>query len=398
MTDTITRRRRVGAGVAAGALVTAGLLFAPSAQAATTVTNVREKDIASTAAPYSGWHQGVTDGTYRVINEGLELTGASDVVYGYAVNTATDLGPTYRNVEDLTKLSQSSVTVMSGSAVLEVGVFSSNIAGDQFTTLSPVADDDGEWTSSDVIGAGAGAIAPNTPTPLADIIAAIGPNYRVRGFGLSNTAPVSVVKDITFNDTQYTFGNNAPVARSGSLTTTIDQPIIVDLYSTDIDGNELTYTATVDTGTLSSGPVVHPYTPTGRIFTPAPGFKGTATVTYTVTDNRGGTSTGVFTINVVKHKGAVDIYRVHPSKPSIRSTVSVYATVKTDGKNAAKGSTVYLYVKGKRVATGKVNSVGKVKLKLPKKLPHGKSTIKITQAGSSKLSGGSDSYVVRVRK
>jgi hypothetical protein len=72
MTSTSTRRR-AGAGVAVSALIGSALLFTPSAQAADTITNVRESEIAPTEATYAGWHQGAEGGKYQVGNDGLEL-------------------------------------------------------------------------------------------------------------------------------------------------------------------------------------------------------------------------------------------------------------------------------------------------------------------------------------
>lgn len=393
MTQTSSRLRRAGAGTAIGALVGSALLFAPSAQAADpTITNVREADIATSAASYPGWHQAVVGGERRVINEGLELTKNAEVVRGYTNFTGTDLAETNGNA-DIKTLGASKLSVVSGAAALKVDVFSEEIAtADKLATLTLDAAT-GKWVSNVDIDADnvEKKVTATEPTDADKVIAAIGTKYRVKGFGVAGAAGTNVVKSITFDGTQYTFGNNAPVARNRTYTTKIDQAVAVNLAATDVDGNPLTYTAGVTSGSLSG-------TGETRTFTPAKGFKGAATVNYTVTDERGGTANGAITINVVKLKGSVDIYRVHPKKPSTRSTVYVYASIKTDGKAASKGSTIYLYVKSKRVAVGKVNSVGKVKLKLAKKLPYGKATIKIVQAGSSKLSGGTDSIAVRVRK
>ena len=393
MTSTSTRRR-AGAGVAVSALVGSALLFAPSAQAATTITNVREADIAASGAtPSAGWHQAVTGGKFQVVNAGLALVENSRVIKG--ATDVTNTGLTEDN-GDLEKLGDASITVVDpGKVALQVELYQTVDGQPVLTTLSSAANgtDDIDltdpWTSDKPVGNTADA--PITSGSISDFITKIGA-YKVVGVGVASATGTNVVKDVTFNDAKYTFANNAPVANNRSYSTKIDQAVAVNLAATDVDGNPLTY----DSVTVSSGTVTVAGT-TGT-FTPAKGFKGDATIKYTVNDNRGGTATGTITVKVVKLKGAVNIYRVHPTKPSVRSTVYVYATVKTDGKNASKGSTVYLYAKGKKVATGKVNSVGKIKMKLPNKLPKGKSTLKITQAGSSKLSGGTDSIAVRVRK
>jgi hypothetical protein len=381
----------MGAGVAIGGLVASALLFAPAAQAADTITNVRESEIAANETTYAGWHQGAEGGKYQVVNDGLELTGKSQVIKGYTENSNTDLGNKDKRNADFADLAAARFTTKAGTPTFQAPLFA-DLDGDGpqepvFTTLYTDDVAGGNWFSSQAIG----DIPANTEKPLGDFETAIGESYRIIAFGVANETDKGTVKDITFDGTQYTFGNNAPVAHNRSYKTKIETPVTVNLGATDVDGNALTYNASVNTGSLSG-------TGTTRTFTPAKGFKGTATITYTVDDARGGTATAAITIAVEKSKGAVSIYRVHPTNPSVRSTVYVYATVMVDGKNAKKGTTVYGYAKGKKVVTGKVNSVGKVKLKLPNKLPYGKATLKVTQAGSSKLNGGSDSLAVRVRK
>jgi hypothetical protein len=392
MTLISTRRRATGAGVATGALVASALLFAPSAQAADTITNVREADIAASGAtPSAGWHQAVAGGKYQVVNAGLALIDGSRVIKG--ATDVSDTGLTEDN-GDLQKLGDASVTVVdAGKVSLQVELYQTVDGKPVLTTLSSPANGSDEIDLTDVWSTdqAVGSIAANGTAPLNDFIAQI-PAYKVVGVGVASTSGTNVVKNVAFGGSQYTFGNNAPVAKNRTYSTKIDKAVTVNLASTDVDGNPLTYeNVTVDSGTLSG-------TGETRTFTPAKGFKGTASIKYSVNDQRGGTSSGTITVNVVKLKGAVSIYRVHPTKPSVRSTVYVYATVRTDGKNASKGSTVYVYAKGKRVGVSKVNSVGKVKVKLPNKLPYGKATLKVTQAGSSKLSGGTDSVAVRVRK
>lgn len=405
MTPTSTRRR-ASAGVAVSALVSSALLFAPSAQAADTVTNVRESEIAPTevSTAYAGWHEGTEVspgvwGKYQVVNEGLALIGSSQVIKGYTENSNTDLASTAKRNADFDDLAAARFTVKSGAPSFQAPMFvdtdpSSTSDAPVFTTLYTADAAKDIWQSSRALNTGTGTIPAKTDVSLADLKTAVGENYRVIAFGVNNSVAdaTAVVSDITFDGTKYTFGNNAPIAHNRSYKTKIDRPVTVNLAATDAEGQELTYTVDkVSSGTLTVAG-------TTGTFTPAKGFKGDVVANYTVRDTRGGVAAAVISIKVEKLKGAVNIYRIHPSKPSVRSTVYVYATVKTDGKNASKGSTVYLYAKGKKVATGKVNSSGKVKLKLPKKLPYGKATLKVTQAGSSKLNGGSDSVAVRVRK
>jgi hypothetical protein len=400
MTHLITRRR-AGAGVAIGALVSSTLLLAPTAQAATAISDVRESQIAKDATTYAGWHQGAVNdgkpGQFRVVNEGLELTGRSQVLRGYTDND--DTVTTTKNLDLATQADDLAFTVRSGSASLQLPVFvdldGSGPDKAVFTTLrTPLSTTGGavelndEWESSKAFG----DVAANTPTPLSTIVDELGSTYKVIGVGVYSESGTTVVSDVTVGDTQFVFKNTAPAVKDVTVSTRIETPLTVPLSATDVDGNELTYAVGAPVGGTVSA------TGTTATFTPARGFKGNASFGYTVTDGRGGSSTGTVTVKVTKLAGKVTIYRIHPSRPSVRSTVKVYATVTVDGKQAARGTTVHGYAKGKKVVTGKVNSSGKVRLTLPDKLPAGKATLKVVQAGSSKINGGSSSVAVRVRK
>ncbi|MET1037137.1 MAG: cadherin-like domain-containing protein, partial [Aeromicrobium sp.] len=327
-----------------------------------------------------------------------ELIGDSQVIKGYTENSNTDLVNKDKRNADFSDLEAARFTQKAGgAATFQAPIFidtdgASGTAEPVFTTLYTADASTGIWQSSRAIGSGATAVPAKTDVSLADIKAAVGEDYRVIAFGVNNETGTSIVSDITFDGAKYTFANNAPVARNRSYKTKIDRAVTVNLAATDAEKQPLTYTIdSVTSGTMTVAG-------TAGTFTPDKGFKGDVVAKYTVKDNRGGTASAAITIKVEKLKGAVSIYRTHPTKPSIRSTVYLYATVMTDGRAASKGSTVYGYAKGKKVVTGKVNSSGKVKLKLPNKLPYGKATLKVTQAGSSKLSGGSDTVVVRVKK
>ncbi|MCX7559949.1 Ig-like domain-containing protein [Sulfitobacter sp. F26204] len=111
-----------------------------------------------------------------------------------------------------------------------------------------------------------------------------------------NEAPAEVAVNVTPV-------NDAPVAEDDSDVTELNTPIRVDLLAndSDVDGDELTVTeATVpaEQGTLS-GPV------DGTIlFTPAAGFTGEATISYTIADAEGLTDSAVHTIVVNQEGGA----------------------------------------------------------------------------------------------
>lgn len=405
MTLTITRRRRAGALVATGALAASALLFAPAAQAADALADVRESQIAptETAATYAGWHQGAENpagsgvwGKYKVTTAGLELEGRSQVINGYANNKVADLGNGNPNVA-LSVLSAARFTKVSGDVTFQVPIYSDAITTtEKFATLRSVDPATDVWQSSRAIGSGSNALAANTNFSIAQLTAAIGTSaYKVIAFGVYNDSGTGIVKDLTFNSTKYTFANNAPTTpTSQTVTTKLNTASVLPLPTTDIDGNALTYTATAVVGGTVSGPGA------SLTFTPAANFRGTAVVNYTVTDGRGGSTNGSISIKVEKLKTNVDIYRVKPvsGKISVRNTVSFYAAVTIDGQKAPKGTTIQGYAKSKLVVTGKVNSSGKVKLTLPGKLPYGTSTLKAVKVGSSTLDRSEDSVKVRVTK
>jgi hypothetical protein len=374
MSLTITRRR-AGAGLATGALVTSTLLFAPFAQAATT-TDVRESQIAKSGGSTAGWYQDSATGTNQITDKGLQLNEGSRVLQGNVAASA-----------DLDDLANAKVAG-TGSATIAVVVSDTDISGG-VGRLTP-GGAAGTWKSDKAIG----SIAAGSDITLADLKAALAPGTapKVTAFGVESASGASAVTSFDFDDTTYQFKNNAPTASNGTVKTKVNTAVDITLGANDVDGNELTYKVDSVTGGSVTG------TGATQRFTPAKNFKGNASVAFTVTDGRTGSASAVTTIKVEKQKGKVDIYRIHPTRPSTRSTVYVYAAVSVDGVKAPKGTTVYGYAKSKKVVTGKVNGKGKVKLKLPNKLPKGKSTLKVTQAGSSIRSGGTDSVVVRVRK
>ncbi len=89
--------------------------------------------------------------------------------------------------------------------------------------------------------------------------------------------------------------NDIPVASNDSATTPEDQPVTIPVLAndSDADGNPLTIiSATSPNGTVTINP-------DGTItFTPNPNFNGPATISYTVSDGKGGFATATASINV----------------------------------------------------------------------------------------------------
>lgn len=100
----------------------------------------------------------------------------------------------------------------------------------------------------------------------------------------------------------------------------------------------------------------------------------------------------------VVQRSIVDIYRVNPVSGEIttNNTVSFYAIVTVGGQKARAGTPIVGYAKGTKVADGKVNSQGKVKLVIRGKLPKGNATLKAELAPTATVAGSSDSVKVKV--
>ncbi|QWC15844.1 tandem-95 repeat protein [Cellulomonas dongxiuzhuiae] len=106
----------------------------------------------------------------------------------------------------------------------------------------------------------------------------------------------------TTGTVSVTVANAAPVAVDDAATTATDTPITVDVLANDTDANipgssqELTVTTvTADNGATAG------IGPDGRVtVTPAAGFRGDVTVTYTITDgpDGAGTATGTLVVSV----------------------------------------------------------------------------------------------------
>ncbi|WP_426000361.1 Ig-like domain-containing protein [Caulobacter sp. DWR1-3-2b1] len=90
-------------------------------------------------------------------------------------------------------------------------------------------------------------------------------------------------------------GNTAPTAVANSVSTTRGAPFTIDprANDTDIDGDSLTITAVTQGG---NGAVT--FTASGVTYTPAAGYVGADSFTYTISDGRGGVATGTINVTV----------------------------------------------------------------------------------------------------
>lgn len=202
-----------------------------------------------------------------------------------------------------------------------------------------------------------------------------------------------VINGITVGAVTYTFEakNTAPTAANLTASTKAGKAVSISLPASDADDDALTYTVAAAGGVVSGAGAT-------RTFTPAATFSGKAVVTYVVTDGRGGSATGTVTVSVAKLASKVTITRINPltGKITAKKNVSVYATIRIDGKLAPAGTVVDGYAKGAKAVSGKTNSKGEVKLALGK-LPKGKATLRVTLPGTSTVLKSQDAAVVRVK-
>lgn len=124
----------------------------------------------------------------------------------------------------------------------------------------------------------------------------------VGGSTVTNTAGLTYVghqTSIAFTGSSNTVTtpvpNSAPIANADTPTTTVGTPVTVDVLANDTDANAdaLTITSTTvpahGTDSVVAGEIV---------YTPAAGYTGTDSFSYTISDGHGGTSTATVTVTV----------------------------------------------------------------------------------------------------
>jgi large repetitive protein len=149
-----------------------------------------------------------------------------------------------------------------------------------------------------------------TPAPNFNGVATI--NYIISdGQGGTDTAVVTVVVRPV---------NDPPVATNDTATTAEDTPVTIAVLSNDrdIDGDPLAVTA----ATSPNGAVT--INPDGTItFVPTANFNGPTTITYTISDGRGGTSTATVTLTVTSVN---DVPVANPSTATTNEDTPVILT------------------------------------------------------------------------
>jgi large repetitive protein len=122
--------------------------------------------------------------------------------------------------------------------------------------------------------------------------------------------------------------NDAPIAVNDTATTNEDTPVTLNPLGndSDVDGDDLTITAaTSPNGTVAINP-------DGTItFTPAPNFNGPTTITYTISDGNGGTSTATINVTV---DGINDVPVANPSTATTNEDTPVNVPVLANDTDA----------------------------------------------------------------
>lgn len=134
-------------------------------------------------------------------------------------------------------------------------------------------------------------------TPATDFVGTDSFTYTVEdGFGGLATATVTINVEGSTNQIPGAVNDSVTVQQDSSGT-------VIDVMSndTDLDSDTLTITSVTQP---SNGTVVNN---NGNVtYTPAPGFSGMDSFTYTVSDGNGGTSTAVVTVNVTAIEGPTE--------------------------------------------------------------------------------------------
>ena len=99
-----------------------------------------------------------------------------------------------------------------------------------------------------------------------------------------------VGNDPTTGAELYGLSNDSPVANSDTATSTDDQPVTINVLSNDVDPDGSLDPASVRVATNPAHGTVTAGSNGTLVYTPAAGFSGTDSFTYTVNDNQGATS------------------------------------------------------------------------------------------------------------
>ncbi len=144
--------------------------------------------------------------------------------------------------------------------------------------------------------------------------------------------------------------NVAPVAGADSASTVSPNPVTINLLANDTDANGDTLSVTANTAP-ANGTVTR--TGGSATYTPAAGFSGTNSFTYTLSDGKGGTATGTVTVSV----SAAPAPAPAPAPAAAKSAVLSWSipTTRADGSPIAvseiAGYEIYVLAEGTGVSS-----------------------------------------------
>ncbi len=127
----------------------------------------------------------------------------------------------------------------------------------------------------------------------------------------------------------FTFTNVPPGATDDHTFTQPGDPVVISVLANDRDGGQDGDPLTVISATPSTGTVT--INPDGTLtFIPTPGYVGLATITYTISDGQGGTSTATAFVLVTPN--------IHPTAPSVDVPPSIEAGLPANTGITAEGA------------------------------------------------------------
>ncbi|CAI8154363.1 MAG: Uncharacterised protein [Pseudidiomarina mangrovi] len=250
------------------------------------------------ACPSAGsaaWQPGLNEGHWcvqLVITDGgvNDVDGAADgaieVFGGVAIDSTGNVAPV--------AVADTAVAVWRGTASLLPLANDTDADGDSLSIVSASADIG--TVTVNAARTGIQFVSPGDFAGAATITYVVSDNNGGMAVG---TATVTVLE------------NRMPVLGADSAATTSGRPVSVNVLANDADpdGDVLSLTG----ASVTSGSGTVSYSGSNVNFTPAASFLGVATVSYTVSDGRGGSATGTLTVQV---RQPVEVIEVRPATGS----------------------------------------------------------------------------------
>ena len=226
---------------------------------------------------------------FTVTDDDNELSTPANLIINIgAVNDAPDANPDTQTVAEDTPASGNVIANDTDAEGSALNVTQFNVPGVGTVTAG---------TTATIPGVGTILITANGNYTFTPVL-----NFNGNVPQITYTVSDGVNATNTTLNITVTSVNDAPVALATSPTGNEDTPIPVKLLGTDVDGSIASVTITslppATDGILTFangtpvpvGTAITPAQAAGLIFVPAPNFNGTVTISFTVTDNQGATS------------------------------------------------------------------------------------------------------------